>query len=102
MFGLGTDGGGGPLFNSQWSGMLLVDIDQALVSAGVNFELGATRVNVDLDNTLVALSQAGTSSLIAKKDHMIITTNIPEPASWGLVMVGMFAGAMGRRRLRIG
>ena len=96
----GTDGGGGPIFNSQWMGMLLVDIDQELVNANVNFDLGATRVKVDLDNTLVAVSQLGTSSRIAKKDHVIITTNIPEPATCVLALFSLLAGMPMVRRSR--
>jgi hypothetical protein len=98
-YGLGSDGGGGPLYNSGWTGTLLVDIQQELIDrniAGI-----ATKVNVNIDNTLSALSQEGTFALIAKKDHgVIITTNIPEPGSVVLALFGVMVCGLGLRRTR--
>jgi hypothetical protein len=45
----------------------------------------------------MALSQAGTSALIAKKDHVIISTNVPEPATWCLALIGIVATMFVRR-----
>ena len=99
---LSSDGGGGPLFNTIWMGMLFVNIQQELIDNNIPFNLGATKISVNLDNTLVAVSQAGTSALIAKKDAdgIIITTNIPEPASCLLAMLGLAFGATLARRSR--
>lgn len=99
-YGLGTDGGGGPFYHTTWMGMLFVDLQQVLIDKHVPFLLGITKINVNLDNVLVATSQAGTSSLIAKKDHFIITTNIPEPATCSLVMIALAGGALLARRGR--
>jgi hypothetical protein len=98
-YGQGTDGGGGPLFNSAWTGNLFVDIQQELIDNAIDGV--ATKISVNLDNTLVAISQTGTSALIAKKDHgIIIRTNIPEPASLALASLLLAAGAMIGRRVR--
>lgn len=100
-YGLATDGGGGPIFSSGWSGSWLKNVEQVLIDNNVAYNLGATKVSINLDNTLTALSEAGTFALIAKKDFggVSITVNIPEPATWILISVcGLVAAAGGRRR----
>lgn len=100
-YGLLTDGGGGPLFSSGWSGSWVKNVKQVLINNNVPFTLGATKVSINLDNTLTALSQEGTFALIAKKDFggLSVTVNIPEPAAWVLASVcGLVAAGMGRRR----
>ncbi len=98
-----TDGGGGPFFQANWQGSLSIDLNAALTGAGQAFILGATKVAVSLDNTLAALSEAGTSSFIAKKDFdalsITVNTPIPEPASVVLIVMGL-AGVLGSRRVR--
>jgi hypothetical protein len=98
-YGLGTDGfATQPLYNDAWTGSLFVDIQQELIDRGINGV--ATKVSVDLDNTLSAISQNGTAALIAKKDHgVIITTNVPEPASCLLAVLGLVS-LLGIRRGR--
>ncbi|MBN1855163.1 MAG: hypothetical protein JW829_20700 [Pirellulales bacterium] len=91
-----TDGGGGPVYQTNWSGSVLIDLNQALITAGEPFVWGATKIAVNLDNTLVALSEAGTQSFIAKKDFdgMSVTVNIPEPSClvlFGLTLLGLAA-----------
>jgi hypothetical protein len=98
-FGLATDGGGGPLFHTTWNGSLLVDLNQELALR--NLPGKVTKINVNLDNTLTAISQAGTAALIAKKDAtgVIITSNTPEPASCVLALIGLVGtGLFVRRR----
>jgi hypothetical protein len=95
---LGTDGNGGPIFSTQWNGMVFVNVQDALIKSGTPFVRGATKVNVNIDNVLVATSQAGTSATIAKKDFITITTNIPEPASACLVLMALAAGLATHRR----
>jgi hypothetical protein len=89
-FYLGIDGGGGPLYHTTWTGQLFVNLDA--------IQKGITKINVNLDNVLIAVSQVGTSALIAKKDFFTVTTNIPEPTSFGLALLAVaLAGCLGRR-----
>ena len=100
-YGLGTDGfPTQPLYNDIWTGTLNVNLLQELIDRGIAG--GVTKINVNLDNTLVAISQEGTASLIAKKDAhgVIITTDIPEPASCLLAVFGLLVGATAVRRAR--
>ena len=115
---LGTDGGGGPIYHTPWSGSVALDIDAILVANGfilppgpVDPEGGATKISIDLDNTLVAVSQNGTSAVIAKKDFggITIRTNVrtepggepevPEPAAFVLAGLGLLGLAAQRRRV---
>jgi hypothetical protein len=102
---LGTDGGGGPIFHTQWSGSVTLDVDAILTANGITGD--ATRVSIDLNNTLVAVSQTGTSATIEKKDFGGLTVRvaavgaipatIPEPASLTLAAFGVLA-MLARRR----
>jgi hypothetical protein len=101
-YDLATHGGGGPLFSTGWSGSVTIDLLQALTDNNVPFVNGATRVTFNLDNTLTALSEAGTSSLIAKKDFdgLTVTANVPEPGSLALAslaLLGLSASLLRRR-----
>ncbi|HEY3394299.1 MAG TPA: hypothetical protein VGK58_16415 [Lacipirellulaceae bacterium] len=99
-YGLASDGGGLPIFHTQWTGSLAVNVGQILTSAGVPFTFGATNIAVDIVNSLEARSESGTSALINKNDFggISITVNIPEPAS-GVLLVAGLAGLLvaGRR-----
>ncbi|HEY3394300.1 MAG TPA: PEP-CTERM sorting domain-containing protein [Lacipirellulaceae bacterium] len=113
---LGTDGGGGPIFNTQWSGSVTLDIDAILIANGfmippgpIDPEGGATKISIDMDNTLVAVSEQGTTSTIGKKDFggVTIRTNvrtepggepeIPEPATFVLVGLSVLGLGFARR-----
>jgi hypothetical protein len=93
-YGLATDGGGGPIFSQQWTGSLLVNINQIVPNA--------TRVSIDVTNTLTANSQAGTMAGINKNDFggISITVNIPEPTSLVLGFLGVIAWASQARGRR--
>lgn len=102
-FGLASDGGGGPIFTSAWTGSLNLNVANILTANGIPFSGGATKVSINLDNTLVALSEANTQSLIAKKQFggLTVTVNIPgggvpEPTSAVLMLLGL-AGFITRR-----
>ena len=114
---LGTDGGGGPLFNTLWTGSVTLDIDAILIANGFTIpqgpadpDGGATKISIDLDNTLQAVSQVNTSSTIGKKDFgaVVIRSNVPtepggdvevpEPATSGLLALAASAALLRRRR----
>ncbi|MEZ6190741.1 MAG: PEP-CTERM sorting domain-containing protein [Phycisphaerales bacterium] len=96
-YDLATDAGGGPFYNSAWSGSLMVDLTQALIDNNIPYVNGVTKISVVFDNTLTAISENGTSAFIAKKDvGGVGITVFPEPASLGLLMLGG-ACLLGRR-----
>ena len=108
---LGTDGGGGPIFHTEWAGSVTIDVTAILIANGfvippgpIDPDGGATKISIDLDNVLVAVSEPGTSAIINKKDFggISIRANvprepggdeeIPEPTSFvlaGLAVVGL-------------
>jgi hypothetical protein len=93
---LGVDGGGGPSFTTQWGGMMLIDLRDALVKSGTPFVRGATRLTVNLDNVLVATSVDGATATIAKRAFTI--SSIPEPSTSLLLMLALVTGLMARVR----
>ena len=98
---LGTDGGGGPLYSTNWSGSWLKNVKQVLIDNNITHNQGATKVSINMDNTLTAHSETGTFALIAKKDFggLSVTVNIPEPATWLLASIcGLVAAIGGRKR----
>lgn len=96
---LGTDGGGGPVFHTQWAGSVTIPVETILIANGI--DVGATRVVIDLDHTLTASSQAGTSVQIDMKDFgaVVVRADVPEPGS--LVGVAGLAVLAFRRRGRV-
>lgn len=98
-FGLLTDGGGGPLYSADWSGSETINVTNILIAENVPYNLGATKVSINLDNTLVALSQNGTFSLIAKKDFGgLSVTVIPEPATLLMLSLAVVGLVVARRK----
>lgn len=89
----------GPLFSSPWTGSVSVDLDAALTAAGVPFVRGATKVNLTLNNRLLAATGAlGSIAIIDKKDFDItVGTEIPEPTTVALLLAGT-ALVFARRR----
>lgn len=82
-----------------WSLSLNFDVDAALSNREIPFTLGATKLEVTIDNQLLTFSEPGTLAFIAKKDFRIdVDTEIPEPTTALLMLAGCFAmGAVSRR-----
>jgi hypothetical protein len=76
-----SDGGGGPVFHTLWSGALQINLDQILTTDAVPFSLGVTGVSVDLVSALSAASEAGTSAETHFSDFGIVPITVPEPAA---------------------
>jgi hypothetical protein len=91
-FFLGTDGGGGPIFSTMWTGSVALDIEAILIANGftiprgpLDADGGATRISIDMDNTLQAVSELGTSATIGKKDFGVLAhvANVPHEPGGG-------------------
>ncbi len=79
-----------------WSGSLLIDLDQIIANAGGSGR--ATRVQLNLDNTLVAYAASGASARIEKKDiDGLAITVVPEPTTAVLMGLGLLGLASIRR-----
>lgn len=91
---------GFPNYATTWTGELMVDIDQELVDRNIDFQFGANKLNVTLNNTLTAASSGGGSAFIAKKDFdgFTVTSIIPEPGTATLLLGGLLFGAVRRKR----
>ena len=105
-YGFASDGGGLSIFHTQWTGSLSVNLDTILTSAAVPFTDGATRISLDLVNSLGATSEIGSSAQIDVLDFgkVIITSSasgsIPEPGSALLGAMGLGALLLRRRNAR--
>ena len=87
---------------TPWSLDMLYDVNAALDAAKVDYIVGATKLEIAIDNTLAAISEASSIAFIAKKDFMVDVTvtpfdpfNIPEPSTFvllGLALCGVVAG----------
>jgi hypothetical protein len=97
-FNLTANAGQGVIY----TGNLMVNLSDAIFDADETGQ--ATDVEWDLNNTLTASSEANSVALIAKKDVsggvmvMPITEMVPEPASMGLLLVGLPILAARRRK----
>lgn len=84
---------------NPWSLSLLVDVGAQLTSMQVPFVLGATKAEVAINNSLIAISEPGSVAFIAKKDFVIDIVTVPEPGTLalaGLALCGV--GAASRRK----
>lgn len=83
-----------------WTGSQFIDLNQELTNRGISYTRGATLIDVVLDNSLYAQSEAVGGAYIDKKDFFTVTTNIPEPTSCLLAIVGLMGVALASRRGR--
>ncbi len=88
-----------------WSGSQLIDINSWLVANNVPVTYGATKIQVALDNSLYAQSEATGGAFIDKKDFgglsvTVNAPNIPEPGTALLALVGCLFAAAIRRKSR--
>jgi hypothetical protein len=95
---LDTDG----VVAADWTGGKVLDIQQALVDNLIAFNDGATKVSLQIVNTLTAGSEPGTSSFITKKDfHSFSITAmgrpVPDTASTGLLLILACTSLLGAR-----
>jgi hypothetical protein len=87
-----------------WNLGLFADIDALLVGRNIPFVGGATRIEVVIDNLLVAFSEPGSAAFLAKRDFSLgfgtgFTPVTPEPGTVTLVCVALAGlGAIRRRR----
>jgi len=86
--------------NQIWSGSALLDVQGMLTSKGITGS--ATKILFSMDNTLVAVSEAGSSARIAKKAVLdmpgVEIGVVPEPSTLALLAMGL--GALLLARLR--
>ena len=98
---LGTDGGGGPLFNTQFSGSVTLPVQAILVANGFSATQGATDISIVLNNELHVVSEAMTSAFMSKMDFSVHTiVSNPEPTALP-ALVFAAAGTLVRRRRRM-
>jgi len=105
-YALGTDGGGLPIYHTQWTGSVTLNLNQILTQEGQPFTLGATKISIDMSNTLTAASESGTSAVIAKSDFggvaiAVLVGRLPEPTALSLAGLGLIALMRGGAR-RVG
>lgn len=93
------DDGPGPIVSGTWTGSFSLDVNAFLAERGEPFVGGVTGARFAMDNLLMTLSELGTSATVGKKDVDVLgITVIPEPASGGLLGLGLLGLALRRSR----
>ena len=88
--------------SGSWAGSQSMNISQALADAGYEFETGATKIAVNLDNRLRAKSESTGYAYIDKKLFLEISTStpvnpgVPEPTAAALLGIGLLGLILGR------
>ncbi len=82
-----------------WSLGLTYDVDAQLAAKNIPFSLGATKLEVVINNQLLTFSQTSSLAFIAKKDFRIdVDEEVPEPTTAMMLLGGCLAiGAIVRR-----
>jgi hypothetical protein len=92
---------GSPGILQPWSLGATLNIAAQLTSMAVPYTYGATKIDVVIDDNLLALSEANSGAFIAKKDFKVSTVNnvviVPEPVQMSVLVLGA-AGFLVRRR----
>jgi hypothetical protein len=88
----------GIVIDAPWSLGTAINV-QAQLAALVGPNADATKVDIVINNTLIAASEANTGALIVKKEFRIdVDTDIPEPATLALAGLALCALVSIRRR----
>jgi hypothetical protein len=87
-----------PGLNQIWGLNLNLNVNAQLALLGFNPGQRATKADVVIDNSLVAISQPMTVARITKTDFDI-TLIVPEPGSASLLGLAICGLAVGRKRL---
>jgi hypothetical protein len=73
-------------------------VSSFLTAHAIPYKIGATRIDVTVNNQLLAFSEPGTIAFIAKKDFVIgVTPHVPEPSTLALASLAAAGGGLARR-----
>jgi hypothetical protein len=83
-----------------WSLGLNLNVEAQLTQRGIPFRIGASKVEVNINNQLQTLSQTDSQAFIAKKEFRVGITRdfIPEPSTFALLGMALAACGLVRRR----
>ena len=96
---LGTDGNGGPIFSTQWNGMVFVNVQRCTDQERHAISSWCHQGHASTSTIRCSVASAtGTAPRLPRRTFITITTNIPEPATVSLLVVAMAAGMLARRR----
>lgn len=81
-----------PGIGNIWTGLYTLNLNDVLTANGISFSSGVTEVRVNLDNTLLAVSESGSVAYLAKKDFKGFgITVVPEPST---IAISLFGAAL--------